>query len=142
MAVLRYLPKLKRALGLAFRAYFQHNFSIKIFLIYTLSTDKMLIFILFNSFSRYQIKCVIKFLFRQLMMSYKIYLQSSSKVMANREKRGKDRNWKIRISWARKELFRWDKKYFSQLFKGYDLVKKTKTSRHEFQEKVIFEVHK
>ena len=33
MAVLCYLPKLKRGLGLAFGAYFLHDFSIKMFLI-------------------------------------------------------------------------------------------------------------
>ena len=33
MAVLGYLAKLKRDLGLAFGAHFQHDFSIKIFLI-------------------------------------------------------------------------------------------------------------
>ena len=40
------------------------------------------------SFSRYQTKCVIKFLFRQLMTSQtNIYLGSSCKAMADREKR-------------------------------------------------------
>ena len=35
-------------------------------------------------FSRYQTKCVVKFLFRQLMTSYfKIYVQSSCKAMAD-----------------------------------------------------------
>ena len=33
MAVLGYLAKLKRDLGLAFGAHFQHDFSIKMFLI-------------------------------------------------------------------------------------------------------------
>ena len=33
MAVLGYLPKLKRGLGLAFGAHFLHDFSIKMFLI-------------------------------------------------------------------------------------------------------------
>ena len=46
MAVLGYLAKLKRDLGLAFGAYFLHDFSI-----------------------RNQTKCVIKFLFRQLKTS-------------------------------------------------------------------------
>ena len=31
---------------------------------------------------------------------------------------------KMWISWERKELFRWNKKHFSQLLKGYHLVKK------------------
>ena len=34
MAVLDYLPKLKKGLGLAYGAHFLHNFSIKMFLIY------------------------------------------------------------------------------------------------------------
>ena len=33
MAVLGYLPKLKKDLGLAFGAYFWHDFSMKMFLI-------------------------------------------------------------------------------------------------------------
>ena len=40
MAVLCYLPKLKRNLELAFGAYFLHDFSMEMFLILTLSTDK------------------------------------------------------------------------------------------------------
>ena len=50
------------------------------------------------SFSRYQTKCVIKFLFRQLMTSFKIFLRSSSKAMTDREKkrgRGKYKNLNI-----------------------------------------------
>ena len=47
MAVLIYLPKLKKYLGLAFGAHFQHDFFIKMFCIYsinrvfTLSMDKV-----------------------------------------------------------------------------------------------------
>ena len=41
------------------------------------------------SFSRYQTKCVIKFLFRQLMTSFKIFLRSSSKAMTDGKKEGK-----------------------------------------------------
>ena len=42
------------------------------------------------SFSSYQKKCVIEFLFKQLMVSdFKIYLGSSSKSMADGEKEGK-----------------------------------------------------
>ena len=52
------------------------------------------------------------------------YLQSSSKAMADREKEGKDGNTKIWICQERKELFRWNKKHFLQLLKGYYLVKK------------------
>ena len=61
MVVLRYLPKLKRGLGLAFGAYFLHDFSKKIFF-NTLSTDKVSMSYLF-SFPRYQANCVIKFFF-------------------------------------------------------------------------------
>ena len=58
-----YLPKLKRNLGLAFGAYFLHDFSIKMFLFHTLSIDKVSISYLFF-FSKYQTKYVVKFLFR------------------------------------------------------------------------------
>ena len=43
--------------------------------------------------------------------------------MADREKRGEDENTKIWISQERKELFRWNKKHFSWVLKGYNLVK-------------------
>ena len=46
MAVLRYLPKLKRGLGLASGAHFQHHSSIKMFL-NTLSIDKVQCYIVF-----------------------------------------------------------------------------------------------
>ena len=62
MAVLGYLPKLKRGLGLAFGAHFLHDFPIK------MDMDKDSMSYLF-SFSRYQAKCVVKFLLRQLMIS-------------------------------------------------------------------------
>ena len=45
------------------------------------------------SFSRYQTKCVIKFLFRELMtfkINFKIFLESTSRTMADRgEKNGR-----------------------------------------------------
>ena len=62
MAVLGYLPKLKRGLGLAFGAHFLHDFPIKMFLFITLSMDKVSMSYPFF-FSLYQTKCVIKFLF-------------------------------------------------------------------------------
>ena len=37
MAVLIYLPKLKKYLGLAFGAHFQHDFFIKMFCIYSIN---------------------------------------------------------------------------------------------------------
>ena len=55
MAVLGYLAKLKRDLGQAFGAHFQHDFSIKIFLIETLSMDNVSMAHLISS-SRYQTK--------------------------------------------------------------------------------------
>ena len=45
MAVLAYLPKLKRGLGLAFGAHFLHDFSIK----YYLSMDKVSMSYIFPS---------------------------------------------------------------------------------------------
>ena len=75
------------------------------------------------SFSRYQTKCVIKFLFRQLMMSQTIrfMLAQPLKQWLTGRKRGEDGNTKMWISRERKELFRWNKKHFSQFLKGYHL---------------------
>ena len=96
MAVLGYLPKLKRDLGLAFGAHFLHNFPIKCSLFNTLSMDKVSISYLF-SFPRYQTKCVIKFLFRQLVMSQtlRFILYQPLKQWLTGKKRGQDRNTKI-----------------------------------------------
>ena len=41
MAVLGYLPKLKRGLGLAFGAYFLYDFSLQMFLFYTMPMEKV-----------------------------------------------------------------------------------------------------
>ena len=49
MAILGYLLKSTRALGLAFNAYFQHNFSIEMFLFITLTVDKVSMSYLFFS---------------------------------------------------------------------------------------------
>ena len=51
------------------------------------------------SFSRYETKCVIKFLLRQFnliltYLNFKIYVQSTFKAIADRGKRGEDRNRK------------------------------------------------
>ena len=46
--------------------------------------------------------------------------------MANIEKRGEDGKTKILTFKEQKNLFRWNKKHFSKLFKGYHLVKKWK----------------
>ena len=73
-------------------------FPLKYFLFNALSIIKDSMPYLF-SFLRYQIKCVIKFLFRQLMVlsTFEIYFGSSSRAMADREKKGEDGN-KIWIS--------------------------------------------
>ena len=74
MAVLIYLPKLKKYLGLAFGAHFQHDFFIKMFCIYSINRVFTLSMDSFNTVpfffpNIYQAKCVIKFLFRQLTVS-------------------------------------------------------------------------
>ena len=68
MAVLGYLLKLERGLVPAFDTIFCMIFSIKCSLFNTLSMDKVAMSYLF-SFSKNQTKCVIDFLFRQLMIS-------------------------------------------------------------------------
>ena len=68
MAVLGYLAKLEWGLRLAFGAHFLHDFSVKCSVFNTLSMDKVSMSQRI-SFSRCQTKCVIKFLFRQLMTS-------------------------------------------------------------------------
>ena len=65
MAVLGYLTKLKRSLGLVFSVHILHDFFIEIFLFNTLSIDKVSMTCLFHLFKI----CVVKFLFRQLMTS-------------------------------------------------------------------------
>ena len=56
--------------------------------------DKVSMSYLF-SFSRYQTKCVIKFLFAVIdVINFKIYLGSSSKAMADRDK--KRARWKYK----------------------------------------------
>ena len=96
MAVLGYLPKLKGGVGLAFGVHFLHDFSIKIFFINILSTSKVSVSCLF-SFPRYQKKCVIKFLFRQLMMSQTIrfMVDQPLKQWLTGRKRGEDGNLNI-----------------------------------------------
>ena len=126
MAVLRYLPKLKRDLVLTFAVHFLHDFFIKMFLIFnTLSTDKVSISYRF-SISRYQSKCVTKFLFRQLMTSQplKFIFDHSLKRCTKRKKIGEGKVTKNWISRERKELFRSKKNLFSWLIKSYHLVKK------------------
>ena len=49
------------------------------------------------------------------------------------KKRGESRNTKTWMSQERKELFRWSKRHFSYLFKGYILCKK-KNDGHKLEE--------
>ena len=94
MDVLGYLPKLNRGLGLAFGKHFLHDFSIKILLFNTLSTEKVSITCLF-SFPIYQTKCVSKFLFSQLMsQTIRFMLDQPLKQMADRKK--KRGRWKYK----------------------------------------------
>ena len=60
-------------------------------------------------FSKHQIKCVIKFLFRQLMTSetLRFILDQPFKQCLTGRKRGEDRNTLIEISQERKGLSRW-----------------------------------
>ena len=126
MAVLGYLPKLKRGLGLAFGAHFLFDFSIN----NTLSMDKVSMSYLF-SFSRYQTKCVIKFLFRQMMtsQSLRFIFHHSLKHWLTGRKRWQDGNTKTWISQEWKELFRWNKKHFSKFLKCYHLMNQSSISQ-------------
>ena len=80
MAVLGYLPKLKRGSGIIFSAhknvpyFYSVNWSFNVIPF---------------SLSRYQTKHAIEFLFRELMTEKILRLWSPSNVMADREKRGK-----------------------------------------------------
>ena len=114
IAVLGYLAKLKRGLGIAFGAYFLHDFSINMFGINTLSMEKVSMSHLI-SFSRYETKCVIKFLFRELMTAktLRFPLNQPLKQWLTGKKKAEWEITKIWISGERKELFRWNKKHFS-----------------------------
>ena len=134
-AVLGYLPKLKRGLGLASEAHFLHDFPIKIFLI-QYSINRQSFNVITFCFSRYQTKCFIKFLFIQLMTSYTLRLifNQPLKQWSTGRERGEEGNTKIWISREQKELCRWNKKHFSWNLKGYHLVRKTnliKNSGHK-----------
>ena len=97
MAVLGYLAKSKKGLVLAFGANFLHDFSIKMrytnkVLFICLSMNKVSMSHII-SFSRYQTKCVINFLCRQLMTSkiLRFFLDQHF----SWKKRGEDENTKI-----------------------------------------------
>ena len=98
MAVLGYLPKIKRCPGTAFGAYFLHDFSIKVFLIqYSINWPSF--DVIPFSFSKYQTS-VIKLLFRQLVMSQtlKFMFNHILKQLLTGKKGGQDKNIKIWIS--------------------------------------------
>ena len=65
-------------------------------------------------YRQFQTKCVIEFLFRQLMTSWtlRFIFDHPLKQWPTGRKRGKDRNTKNWISREWKELFRWNKKHF------------------------------
>ena len=60
------------------------------------------------------------------VINFNIFLESTSKAMADREKRGEDEYTKTWISRERKELFRWNKKHFSQFLNGLSFGEKIK----------------
>ena len=72
------------------------------------------------SFSGYQTKCVIEFLFRQLMTSWtlRFIFNHPPKQWPTGRKKGKDRYTKIWISQERNELFRWNKKHFHRFWRA------------------------
>ena len=64
------------------------------------------------SFSRYQTKCVFKFLLRQLMISKTLRFFFNQPQWLTVKKRREDENTKTLISQEQKELFRLNKKHF------------------------------
>ena len=83
------------------------------------------------SFSRYQTKCVMNLLFRQLMTSesLRFILGLALKQWQTGKKIGEGGNTKIWLSREGKELFRWNKKYLSSFLKDCHLVKKAKIKK-------------
>ena len=69
------------------------------------------------SFSRYQISQVLIYTVDDII-NFKIFLWSNSKAMADWEKKREDKNTKIWISQEGKELFRWNKKHISYLWRA------------------------
>ena len=108
MTALGYLPKWERDLGLAFVAHFLHNFPL-FNTTYGQSINVIPLFLL-------KISNKMCYSFLQTIddvINFKIYLQSSSKAMADREKNRGGPNTKNWISRERKRAFRWNKKHFS-----------------------------
>ena len=99
MAVLGYLPKLKRGLGLAFGVHFLHDFP-KIFPYLLLYEWTKFQCHTFFSFSRYQTKCVLSsYLGIDDVIRFKIYPRTTSKAMTDSEKnRGRRKYKNLNIS--------------------------------------------
>ena len=94
-AVLGYLPKLKKGLGLAFGIHFLHDSSIIMFFVeYSINWQSFNV----NFFPPQKIKqnvSLSSYLHNYDAIKFKIYLRSSSKAMADREKRGKTNKQKF-----------------------------------------------
>ena len=78
----------KTSFWCTFSASFFHK-NVPYLILYQIQCSTLYLF----SFSRYQTECVIKAI--SGVINFKIYLPSSSKPMADREKRGEDENTKI-----------------------------------------------
>ena len=119
MAILSYLPKVKRGLGLALGAHFLYDFSKKCAFFNTISVGKVSTPYLFP-FPRYQAKCVIKFLCRQLMASQTLRFISDQppKQWLTGWERGEDGNTKIWISRQPKSFLDEIKNIFHSLWRA------------------------
>ena len=84
MAVLGYIAKLKRSLGLAFGAHFLHDFSIKMFLILYSINGQSLPFFLLKISNKMLLN---SYLESWDVIDFKIFLGSTSKAMADKEKK-------------------------------------------------------
>ena len=110
----RLFTKIMKRSGTSFCCTFCMIFPLKCCLYDTLSIDKVSWSYLF-SFPRYQTKCVIEFLFRQLttLWTLRFIFNHPLKQWPTSRKREKDRNTKNWISRERKGLFRWNNKHIS-----------------------------
>ena len=100
MVVLDFLRKLKWDLGVAFATHFLHDFDVKnenknisFFELYQLTKFQYHTFFPFENIK--QNVLLSSYLDNRDVINFKICLRSSSKAMADREKRGEDGNRKI-----------------------------------------------
>ena len=123
MAVLGYLPNLKRGLGIAFGAHFLHDFSIKMFLIKSSINEQS-----FNVISFFLLKISNKMCCSYLdtvddVINFKIYLWSTSKSNGwQGEKEGKMEIQKYEILKSEKSFLD-EIKNFLYFLKCYHLVR-------------------